>query len=92
MDSNTRALRTRETRLRRAAQRQGLTLTKSRRRDPRALDYGLYFLALDGSHEWRSRPAVDQGQGMTLDEVETYLRGDPAPATDEVDRRVYCYS
>jgi hypothetical protein len=34
----------RHNRLRRAAQRQGLTLSKSRRRDPRATDYGTYQL------------------------------------------------
>jgi hypothetical protein len=34
----------RENRLRRAAERQGLTLSKSRRRDPRAKDYGTYQL------------------------------------------------
>ena len=33
-----------ESRLRRAARRQGLFLSKSRRRDPNALDYGLYAL------------------------------------------------
>ena len=36
--------RTRETRLRRMAERQGLVLTKSRRRDPRALGYGEYCI------------------------------------------------
>jgi hypothetical protein len=36
--------KTRETRLRRMAQRQGLILRKSRRRDPRAVDYGSYIL------------------------------------------------
>jgi hypothetical protein len=34
----------RENRLRRMAARQGLQLLKSRRRDPRALDYGTYWL------------------------------------------------
>lgn len=33
-----------ELRLRRTAQRRGLSLTKSRRRDPEALDYGLWTL------------------------------------------------
>lgn len=36
--------RTREMRLRETAKRQGLTLTKSRRRDPRAIDYGHWYL------------------------------------------------
>lgn len=34
-----------ENRLRRAAARQGLRLVKSRTRDPRALTYGVYWLA-----------------------------------------------
>jgi hypothetical protein len=34
----------RENRLRRMAARQALQLVKSRRRDPRALDYGTYWL------------------------------------------------
>jgi hypothetical protein len=34
----------RENRLRRMAERQGLRLEKSRRRDPRAVDYGTYRL------------------------------------------------
>jgi hypothetical protein len=39
-----------ENRLRRAAERQGLRLVKSRRRDPRAADYGTYWLtALDNN-------------------------------------------
>lgn len=66
----------REARLRNTAKRQGLILTKSRRRDPRAVDYGLYFLAVNESPGWRGRPSVNHGQGMTLDEVETYLLGD----------------
>ena len=33
-----------ENRLRRMAKRQGLRLEKTRRRDPRALDYGKYML------------------------------------------------
>jgi hypothetical protein len=38
------AERVRENRLRRVADRQGLRLVKSRRRDPRAVDYGRYML------------------------------------------------
>jgi hypothetical protein len=42
--------KSRETRLRRAAQRQGYRLMKSRTRDPRALDYNKYWLiAVNGS-------------------------------------------
>lgn len=51
----------RENRLRRMAKRQGLELVKSRRRDPRALDFGAYQLV--GASE----------VGATLDEIEEYL-------------------
>ena len=40
----------RENRLRRMAERQGVKLQKSRRRDPHALDYGTYRL-IDPSSE-----------------------------------------
>ncbi|MGC4891060.1 hypothetical protein [Micromonospora sp. DT227] len=60
----------RENRLRRAAARQGLALSRSRRRDPRALDFGRYWLSRDGVME--SDPA-----GISLDEVETFLLGTP---------------
>lgn len=68
----------RENRLRRMADRQGLTLQKSRRRDPRALDYGRWFIirAENDSGHWRSRELVSPEQGMTLDEVETYLKAE----------------
>ncbi|MFD9632833.1 hypothetical protein [Streptomyces violascens] len=57
----------RENRLRRMASRQGLTLRRSRRRDRRALDYGLYWLAqADGMQ-------VTASEGITLDEIERFL-------------------
>jgi hypothetical protein len=61
----------RENRLRRMAERQGLRLVKSRRRDPRAIGYGTYGL-IDG----RNRLVLgdrQNGYGYTLDEVETWL-------------------
>ena len=58
----------RENRLRRAAQRQSLALTKSRRRDPRATDYGTYYVS-DG----RSRELLTSEAGINLDEVEAFL-------------------
>ena len=58
-----------ENRLRRTAERRGLQLTKSRRRDPRALDFGKYWLS-DASSA-----LVSPEQGMNLDEVETFLLG-----------------
>jgi hypothetical protein len=61
------AEKVRENRLRRMAQRQGLTLSRSRRRDPRALDFGLYWLA-DANGV-----TVTSEQGIDLDAVEAYL-------------------
>lgn len=62
-----------ENRLRRAAQRQGLILRKSRRRDRRAVDYGVYFVADAERNILDQR--VDQRNGLTLDEVEALLEG-----------------
>ena len=62
----------RENRLRRAAQRQGLALTKSRRRDPRAYDYGTYML-LDTSTNAVVASGSQSGYGMNLDDIETAL-------------------
>lgn len=73
----------RENRLRRAAQRQGLTIVKSRRRDPRATDYGVYYIAevtAPGGH-WRSREMLTPEQGFSLDEVEAFLDAPAHPAT-----------
>ena len=42
----------RENRLRRMAERQGLELRKSARRDPRAIDYGTYMLSERGDRRW----------------------------------------
>ena len=59
----------RENLLRRMADRQGLTLSRSRRRDPRALDYGLYSLTrVSDGHT---------SEGLTIDEVEARLTGEP---------------
>jgi hypothetical protein len=65
--------RTREIRLRETAKRRGLTLEKSRKRDPLALGYGKWWL-------WTAkRGKVVLGgkrtEGATLDEVEAYLTG-----------------
>jgi hypothetical protein len=63
----------REDRLRRMAERQGLTLQKSRRRDPRATDYGLYRL-LDAK---TGAPAsVGDTFRLSLDEIEETLTTD----------------
>lgn len=61
-----------ENRLRRAAERQGLRLVKSRRRDPRAIDYGSYML-LDSDTNAVVASGFESGYGMYLDEVEGFL-------------------
>jgi hypothetical protein len=64
----------REDRLRRMAERQGLTLQKSRRRDPRATDYGLYRLlnaATGAPPQW-----ADGTYRFSLDEIEEALTTD----------------
>lgn len=63
------AEKVRENLLRRMADRQGLSLVKSRRRDPRALDYGRYRLV-------RGRTTVLDTKA--LDDVEAYLTGGDA--------------
>jgi hypothetical protein len=56
-----------ENRLRRAVARQGYTLRKSRRRDPRALDFGLYAIGDPA----RGMLLVDFR--MTLADVESWV-------------------
>jgi hypothetical protein len=62
------AEKVRENRLRRVAGRRGLTLQRSRRRDVRALDYGLYWLI-----DQTGIPATDRA-GVTLEEAERFLQ------------------
>jgi hypothetical protein len=54
------------------AQRQGLRLVKSRRRDPHALDYRAYWLVDEESGEVVFRTEVG-GEVSTLDNLEAYL-------------------
>ncbi len=67
----------REVRLRRMAERQGLRIHKSRRRDPKALSYGCWMIVDPYSN------AVVAGAGLTgepdlgLDDVELYLTRGP---------------
>jgi hypothetical protein len=62
----------RENRIRRMAERQGLTIRKSRRRDPRAVDYGKYWV-----FEAATDVLVAGGQpGLNLDGVEDWLTTD----------------
>lgn len=56
----------RENRLRRMAQRQGFTLSKSRTRDPRAQDYQTWIIA-------DARYNRVESYGLDVDEVETWL-------------------
>jgi hypothetical protein len=65
--------RVRELRLRRMAGRQGLALHKSRRRDPRALDFGKYWLT-NAETNVRVGPET-----RDLDEIERYLTGESRP-------------
>lgn len=60
-----------ENRVRRMAARQGMSLTKSRRRDRAALDYGVYWLADSNSICVTPGPT-----GWYLDEIEQYLLDD----------------
>ena len=60
----------RENRLRRIAERQGRTLTKSRHRDPLAEGFGTYNLS---ASYW-----ADGNDGLSLDEVESHLVGQAA--------------
>lgn len=72
----------RERRLRRAAERQGLRLERSRARDPHALTYGTYQLT-DPHTNTIVAAGRQSGYGLDLDQVETYLndrRPNPRPA------------
>jgi hypothetical protein len=62
----------RENRIRRMAHRQGLTIHKSRRRDPGAVDYDKYWV-----FEASSDVLVAGGEaGLNLDGVEDWLTTD----------------
>jgi hypothetical protein len=75
--------KSRETRIRRMADRQGLKLVKSRTRDPYATDYGLYWLdvawVMDGAI--KRYVTADQanwrGPFDSLEDVEKYLTTPP---------------
>ena len=60
----------REARLRRVADRRGLRLVRSRRRDPGALTYGRYFVETQDGHVPNGYQTV---RGFTLDEAEERL-------------------
>jgi hypothetical protein len=67
--------KTRETRLRRAADRQGLRLERSRRRDPRATDYDQYWLLDLATGDVVAGASPIGRPAWNLDQVEAYLTG-----------------
>jgi hypothetical protein len=71
------SLKVRENRLRRKADRMGYRLSRSRSRDPDAIDYGLYAL-LDLSTGGAVNPALAQRwvHSWTLDQIEEWLTSD----------------
>lgn len=64
----------RENRLRHMAKARGYILSKSRRRNPNALDYGRYWLSYAESG-FRVFGGVDRA-GLDLDDVEEWLTGE----------------
>lgn len=64
--------RVQEKRVRRMASRQGLQVVKSRRRDPRATDFGTYILT-DPATNTIVAGDHNNGFGLTLDEIERKL-------------------
>lgn len=63
-----------ENRLRRMAERQGLQLVKSRRRDPHAVGFGTYMLMNPPTNSVvHMNFALPGGYGLDLDDVESYL-------------------
>jgi hypothetical protein len=67
-----------ENRLRRAAERQGLRLEKSRRRDPRAIDYGRYAL-IDPAYGGTVHASAPWGiYALDLEDIAHYLLEDNA--------------
>lgn len=67
-----------ENRMRRKAERQGLKLAKSRRRDPDALDYGTYWL-VDAA---TSIQVLGDEWGADFEDVVDYLHGGEAERQD----------
>jgi hypothetical protein len=70
----TREDRAHEARLRRLAERQGLRLTKSRRRDPQFYDFGVFWVS-----DPYTNSLLSSEYGMNIDEVEAYLEAASAP-------------
>jgi hypothetical protein len=64
-----------ENRIRRMAERQGLTLLKSRRRDPRAIDFNGFMLT-DAATNIVVIGADSFAYSCELDEIERFLNAD----------------
>ena len=81
------AAKIRENRARRAIERRGYRLEKSRRRDPQAWDYGTYqiveYSASSGAQLVYAAWPAGRGWGLTLDDVEAWLTGLPAQTAAE---------
>jgi hypothetical protein len=81
-----------ETRLRRAAQRQGLRLEKSRARDAHAVDFGTYRLIDQRSGAVAMRDwEMPRGFGLNLDDVARYLFERHVREDDEARRKAKMY-
>ncbi|MFI5729153.1 hypothetical protein ACIA49_03465 [Kribbella sp. NPDC051587] len=64
----------RENRLRRMADRQGMQLVKSRRRDPKAHDFGTFMLVdLRTQAIVIGAPKLGENPSATIDEIEAWL-------------------
>lgn len=69
----TTAIKVRENKLRRLAERRGYRLTKRRRRDPTAIDAGLFALIDIQTNKAVNPPLAGFIHSWTLGEVEAYL-------------------
>ncbi|MBN9053121.1 MAG: hypothetical protein J0H80_04940 [Rhizobiales bacterium] len=67
-------MKVRENKLRRMAERQGMILQKSRRRDPRAIDFGGYML-VDAKTNAVVMGADPNAYSATIEQVEAWLSG-----------------
>ena len=70
-------MKVRENRVRRIAERRGFKLTKSRRRDPQAIDFNGYMLA-DAFTNAAVVGFLPYAYSASLDEVEEFLNSDRA--------------
>lgn len=73
-----------ENRARRKAQRRGLMLYRSRRRDPQALDFGMYMVTDVQTNGLVHSSAPWGGYALTLDQAEELIdeyEVDPSPTS-----------